>query len=92
MSAVDGFLVKLGEEDVGDGVEDGFGRTFEKVRQADVDASFAKSDGGVERGEAAKTYGEWRHGSAGPERAKFVLEDGDEIGGHKDRLQVADDR
>jgi hypothetical protein len=56
-----------------------------------VDGAFAKADGGVERGEAAETEGDGRHGGAGPEQAIFVLEDGDEIGGHKDSLQLSVD-
>jgi hypothetical protein len=47
-----------------------------------VDAAFAEADGGVEGSEAAETDGDGRHGSARPEGAIFVLEDGDEIGGH----------
>jgi hypothetical protein len=50
----DGFLVKLGEEDVGDGVMDGVGGGFEKVGETDVEAAFAQADGGVKGGEATE--------------------------------------
>jgi hypothetical protein len=79
---VDGLLVELGEKDMGDGVEDGLRRALEQVGEADVDVGFAKADGGVERGEAAETDGDGRHGSARPKRAIFELKDGDKIEGH----------
>jgi hypothetical protein len=44
----DGFLVELGEEDVGDGVMDGVGRGLEQVGETYVEAAFAQADGGVE--------------------------------------------
>jgi hypothetical protein len=53
-----------------------------------VDVAFAKADGGVERGEAAKTDGDGRHGSARPESAILVLKDGDEIGRHEIQITV----
>jgi hypothetical protein len=37
----DGFLVELGEEDVGDGVMDGVGCGLEEIGEADVEAAFA---------------------------------------------------
>ncbi len=74
----DGFLVELGEEDVGDGVMDGFGRGFKQVGETDVEAAFAKTDGGVERGEAAEADVEWGDGRARTEFAVLLLEDGDE--------------
>jgi hypothetical protein len=76
----DGLLVELGEEDVGDGVVDGFGREFEEVGEADVEAAFAKADGGVEGGEAAEANVERRNGCAGAEIAVLIFEDGDEGG------------
>ncbi len=60
----DGFLVELGEEDVGDGAVDALGGVLEKVGEADVQAAFAKADGGVERGEAAEADVERRDGRA----------------------------
>jgi hypothetical protein len=44
----DGLLVELGEEDVGDGVMDGLRCWLEEVGETDMEAAFAKADGGVE--------------------------------------------
>ena len=85
----DGLLVKLGEEDVGDGVVDGLGGGFEEVGEADVQAAFAEADGGVEGGEAAEADVEGGHRRAGAEFAVLVLEDGDEAGGGCGRLDGA---
>ena len=41
-------LVKLGEEDVGDGVVNVVGGGFEQIGESDVQAAFAEADGGVE--------------------------------------------
>ena len=78
----DGFLVELGEKDVGDGVVDGLGRVLEEVGEADVEAAFAEADGGVEGGEAAEADVERRNGCAGPEVSVLLFKDGDEWGGH----------
>jgi hypothetical protein len=50
----DGLFVKLGEEDVGDGVVDGVGCVLEQVRKTDVETALAEADGGVEGGETAE--------------------------------------
>ena len=84
----DGFLVELGEEDVGDGVMDGFGGDFEEVGETDVKAAFAKTDGGVERGEAAEANVERGNGGAGAKFAVLVFEDGDEGGRRGDFFGV----
>jgi hypothetical protein len=81
VGAGDGLFVELGEEDVGDGVVNGFGCWLEEVGEADVEAAFAEADGGVEGGEAAEADVECGNGGAGAEFAVLVLEDGDERGG-----------
>jgi hypothetical protein len=81
VNAGDGLLVELGEEDVGDGVMDGLGCVFEEVGEANVEAAFAETDGGVEGGEATEADVERGDGGAGTEFAVLVLEDGDEGGG-----------
>jgi hypothetical protein len=81
VGAGDGLSVELGEEDVGDGMVNGFGCGLEEVGEADVEAAFAEADGGVEGGEAAEANVERGDGSAGTEFAVLVLEDGDEGGG-----------
>jgi hypothetical protein len=86
VEARDGFSVELGEENVGDRVMDVVGCGFEDVGEADVEAAFAQTDGGVERGEAAETdvqRGDW---GAWTEFAVFVLEDRDEGCGGGDFL------
>ena len=77
----DGLLVELGEKDVRDGAVDGLGRGFEQVGEADVEAAFAETDGGVERGEAAEANVERRNGRAGTEVAVLLFKDGDEVRG-----------
>ena len=79
---VDGLLIELGDEDVSDGVDDGFGRAFKEVREADVQMAFAEANGGVERGESAKTDRDRGHGRARAEGPVFLLKDLDEFGGH----------
>jgi hypothetical protein len=78
VGAGDGLLVELGEEDVGDGVMDRFGGGLKQVGQANVEASFTQTDGGVERGEPAEADVERWDWRAGTEFAVLVLEDRDE--------------
>jgi hypothetical protein len=81
VDAGDGFLVELGEEDVGDGVMNGLRCGLEKIREADVEAAFAEADSGIERGEAAEADVERGDRGAGAELAVLVLEDSDERDG-----------
>ncbi|GGA56498.1 hypothetical protein GCM10011507_04770 [Edaphobacter acidisoli] len=76
MNGSDGFLVELGQKDVGDGAVNGFWRMFEDVREADVKAAFAQTDGGVERGEAPEADVEEWKGCAWAKFAVLLLEDG----------------
>ena len=78
----DGLFVELGEEDVGDGVVDGVGRVLEDVGEADVEATFAEADGGVEGGEAAETDVEGWNGRAGAKVSVLLFKYRDECGGH----------
>ena len=78
----DGFFVELGEEDVGDGVVDGVGGVLEDVGEADVEAAFTETDGGVEGGEAAETDVEGWNGRAGAEVSVLLFKYRDECGGH----------
>ena len=82
VGGVDVFLVQLGEEDVSDGVDDGFGRAFKQVGEADEDLAFTQADGGIERSEPAEPDRDGRHGSARTECAVFLLKYWGEIGGH----------
>jgi hypothetical protein len=78
VDAGDGFLVELGEKDVGDGVMDGLGCRLEEVGEANVEAAFAEADGGVEGREAAEADVERGDRSARAEFAVLVLEDRNE--------------
>jgi hypothetical protein len=80
VDAGDGFLVELGEENVGDGAMDGLGCRLEEIRKTDVEAAFTETDGGVERGETAEADVESGNGRSGTEFAVLLLEDGDEGG------------
>jgi hypothetical protein len=84
VEAGDGFSVELGQEDVGDGVMDVLGRRFEDVGESDMEAAFAKTDGGVERGEAAEADVQRRHGGAGAEFAVLLFEDCNQGSGRRD--------
>ena len=82
MDWVDGLFVELGQEDVGDRVEDGFMRALKQVREIDMKLAFAKADGGIQRGEAAKADCDGRHRRPGTQCAVLFLEDGDYSNGH----------
>src|SRR5271157_4549968 len=43
---VDGLFVEFGQENVGDGVEDGFGRALQQIGKIDMNPAFAEADGG----------------------------------------------
>jgi hypothetical protein len=73
-----GLAVELGEEDVGDGVMDGFGGVLEEIRETDVETSFAEADRGVEGGEAAEADVEGGNGRARAEVAVLLLKDWDQ--------------
>jgi hypothetical protein len=76
----DGFLVELGEKNMGDGVVDGFWCGLQKVGEANVQAAFAEPDCRVEGGEAAEANVERRDRGAWAKVSVLLLEDGDEIG------------
>jgi hypothetical protein len=74
----DGLLVDFGEEDMRDGVVDGVRRGLEQIGEADVEATFAKANGGVEGGEATEADVERRNGGARSEFAVLLFKDSDE--------------
>jgi hypothetical protein len=78
----DGLLVELGQKDVSDSAVHSVRRVFEDVGKADVEATFAQADGGIERGEAAEANVERRNGRAGSKVAVLLFKDGDECGEH----------
>jgi len=82
VGAIDRLAIKLGEQDVGDGVEDVVGRAFEQVGDADEELSLAHADGvvdGNERIEASVHSGCRR---AGAQFAVGFVEDFGELWGH----------
>src|SRR5271170_6490583 len=76
VDAGDWFLVELSEQDVGDGVMNGFGRMLKNVGEAHVKPALAQPDRRVERREAAETNVECWDGRARTKLAVLVLEDG----------------
>jgi len=88
LGGLNGPLVELGKQDVGDGVDYGFRRALEQIGETDQDLSFAKADRCVKRSEAAKTNADRRQGRSWPQRPIFLLKDRAEVRGH----QVEDSR
>jgi hypothetical protein len=78
----DWLFIKLGEQDVGYGSVDGFGRVLEDVGETDVEPAFAKTDGGIKAGETVKANVERRNGCAGSEVPVLLFKNGDECRGH----------
>ena len=52
---IHGLAMKLGNEDVQDGIKHRFRRAFKKIREADKDASLAQTDGAIDVGKAIET-------------------------------------
>ena len=51
---IDGLLVQLGQEDVGDSANDALRGTLDQVRKADEDFAFTQANGGIQRCESTK--------------------------------------
>ena len=79
---VDGLAIELGDEDMRDGAEDGFGCAFEEVRKANAEVALAEADGGVETGETIEAYLYGRDGSARAECAVLFFKPLDEFDVH----------
>ncbi len=82
VGALDGQAIKLGEEDMKDGVEYGVGSAFQQIREPEIKFALPQADRVVEGDKGIETEMERRRGSA---RAKFaidVVEDFGELGGH----------
>ena len=77
-----GFLVELGEEDMGNGLMDGLGCVLQQIGEANMQSAFAKTDGGVQGGEAMEADVERRNGRARAKIAVLLFKDGDECGKH----------
>ena len=88
VGGVDGPLVELGQENVGDGADHRLGRAFQQVREVDANLPFAQADGGVQRGKAAETDRDGGHGRPGAQGPVLLLKDWDKISGHCVQLTV----
>ena len=82
VSAIDRLTIKLGEQDVGDRVQHGFGSAFKQVGKADVELSLAEADRVVDRDERVETNVHGRRGRAGTEFAIRFVKDFGELWGH----------
>ena len=80
--ALDRLTIKLGEQDVGDRMQHGFGSAFEQVGKADVELSLAQSDRVVDGDESIETNVHRRRGRAGTEFAIGFVKDFGELWGH----------
>src|SRR5258708_9949415 len=80
--ALDRLAIKLGEQDVSDRMQHGFGSAFEQVGKADVELSLAQADGVIDGDESIETNVQGRRGRAGTEFAIGFVEDFGELWGH----------
>ena len=82
VGAVDRLAIELGEQDVGDRVQHGFGRAFEQVGEADVKLSLAQPDGVVDGDKRIETNVHGRRGRAGTEFAIGFVKNFGKLRGH----------
>ena len=76
MLLINFFAIKLGDQDVKDGVQDWIGRTFKKIRDSHQNPSLAQPNGVVQIGEREEQNLELRHGIARTEFAVGAFEEG----------------
>jgi hypothetical protein len=77
-----GFLIKLSEKNVGDGVMHGLGCVLEQIGKADVESSFAKTDRCVQRSKAAEPDVKRGNRRTRTKTAILLLKDRDKRGVH----------
>ena len=82
MGSINGLAMKLGDEDMQDGIEHRLGRAFKKIGEADKDASLAQADGAIDVGEAVEADLKLRQRSARTQIAIGLLKNLVESGGH----------
>jgi len=82
VSAVDGPAVHLGQQDVGDGLENGLGGPLEQIREANQEASVAQTDGVVDVSEGKEFDFQFGWGAAGAELCVGFLEKFKKTGTH----------
>jgi hypothetical protein len=82
VGTIDRLAIKLGEQDVGNRVQHGFGSAFKQVGEADVELSLAEADGVVDGDESVETNVHGRRGREGTEFAIRFVKDFGELWGH----------
>ena len=82
---IDRLTIKLGEQDVSDRLQHGFGSAFEQVGKADVELSLAEADSVIDGDESIETNMHRRRGRAGTEFAIGFVKDFGELWGHVER-------
>ncbi len=83
--AIDRLTIKLGEQDVGDRVQQGFGSAFKQVGKADVELSLAEADSVIDGDESIETNMHRRRRRAGAKFAIGFVKDFGELWGHVER-------
>ncbi len=82
VGAIYRLAIELGEQDVGDRVQHGFGSAFEQIGKADVELSLAQADSVVDGDESIETSVQGRRGRTGTEFAIGFVKDFGELWGH----------
>ncbi len=82
VGCINGLAMKLGDEDMQDGIKHRLGSAFKKIREADKEASLAQADGAINVGEAIEADFKFRQRRARAQIAICLLKNLGEIGGH----------
>ena len=82
VGTIDRLTIELGEQDVGDRMQHGFGSALKQVGKADVELSLAEADRVVDGDESIETNMHRRRERAGTEFAIGFVKDSCEIAGH----------
>src|ERR1700687_5634414 len=86
VGAINRLTIKLGEQDVSDRMQHGFGSAFKQIGEADVELSLAEADSVVDGDESIETKMQRGRGCAGTEFAIRFVEDFGELWGHVERM------
>jgi hypothetical protein len=92
MDGIDGFPIKLGDENMQDGIEHRFRRALKKIREADEDALLAQADGAIDVSKAIEADLKFRHRRTGTQIAICLLKNLDDGGSHVDQKLAANKR
>jgi hypothetical protein len=85
LGAIDRLAIELGEQDVCDRVQHGFGSTFKQIGEADVELSLAEANGVVDGDESIETNMHRGRGRAGAEFAIGFVKNFSGLWGHVER-------